>query len=911
MPQERRDEAARLMCGADAALLNVVQKALSEAAQDLLLERIRGGQSTVGVVGARDQQHGMQPIAGRDQPGATIGVFKLLERLGEGGFGEVFAAEQSAPIKRRVAVKIIKPGMDSRAVVARFEAERQALAMMDHPNIARVLDGGTTPGGRPYFVMELVRGVTIAAYCEENRLSPRERIELLIPVCQAIQHAHQKGIIHRDIKPGNVLVTILDGKAVPKVIDFGIAKAIAGGSTLTDKTIYTAFRQFIGTPAYMSPEQILQSGVDVDTRSDVYALGVLMYELLSGALPFDTEMLLREGLERMQQVVREQDPPKPSTRVLTMDAGRRTSVAAARRLQPEKVGGALRGEVDWMVMKAVEKDRNRRYQSPMEFAEDLQRYLVGEAVKASPPSGWYRARKFVRRNRVAVALATVAAAGLVATAVGTSVGLRREAAQRAVAVENERIAKENEARANEERDRAERSARLAKAAMDFLPGVLQAADPATVEGRRDVTVAEMLDRAMAAADTGADAQGSPLEPEVVLQTRVTAASLYYWQGQREKGRENAAKALDLAERTFGTDSLQAAEALGAVVSGYWFSPRHESDHAEGERLARRQIEILKKHGQQSTLEYMGARQGLGLMLHAQHRHTEALELKLEDLATLDAMLSPPGPPPRMQAVACMDIALGMTLLGRTEEALTYSQRGIEIHERLAASKPGDATHARPLTIHAGVLAELGRLDEAEAAARRSMEIHDRLRGPDHPYPQFERRALINILLEQGEFKEAKPLIARFDAIQRERKIPYGPDQLTRDAFIARRTGKHAQALMMWRLAETRAFDGPKPLYARNDPAVASAVSDWLGTLTDLGMQAEGIRKVGPIYEAIRERLVAEGHASQDNTVLRRIAAELLRAYEAVGDEPSMAAAKALREAYPGLQPAKGFAPEPK
>ncbi|MBY0261756.1 MAG: serine/threonine protein kinase, partial [Phycisphaerales bacterium] len=379
LPEDRREAAARALCD-DPALLPLLLDAVSPSGQRDLADRVTA------MLGPRRAMAAQEPAdaAAAGDANHTIGGYRILERLGEGGFGEVFAAEQGEPIRRRVAIKVVKEGMDSRQVIARFEAERQALALMDHPNIARVFDAGATPRGRPYFVMELVRGVPITHYCEENRLSPRERIALMIPVCQAIQHAHQKGIIHRDIKPGNVLVTILDGKPVPKVIDFGIAKAIAGSGTLTDKTVYTAFRQFIGTPAYMSPEQLLMSGIDVDTRSDVYALGVLMYELLSGSLPFDADSLLKEGLERMQQVVREQDPPKPSTRVMTMDAGRRTSVAAARRLQPEKLGGMLRGEVDWMVMKAVEKDRNRRYQSPAELAEDLQRFIAGDAVKASP-----------------------------------------------------------------------------------------------------------------------------------------------------------------------------------------------------------------------------------------------------------------------------------------------------------------------------------------------------------------------------------------------------------------------------------------------------------------------------------------------------------------------------------------------
>ncbi len=473
LPDSRRADAARLLCGDDASLRVKVDEALSQQAQDQLLERI--------VTHAARRPDGPPVDTSTttllDRPndsavGRTIGVYKIRERIGEGGFGEVFAAEQSEPINRRVAIKIIKPGMDSRAVVARFEAERQALAMMAHPHIANVLDAGTTPDGRPYFVMELVRGVPITEYCEENRLSPRERIELMIPVCQAIQHAHQKGIIHRDIKPGNVLVTILDGKPVPKVIDFGIAKAIAGTGRLTDKTIYTAFRQFIGTPGYMSPEQLLQSAVDVDTRSDVYALGVLMYELLSGSLPFDTDSLLKEGLERMQQVVREQDPPKPSTRVMTMDAGKRTSIAAARRLQPDKLGGVLRGEVDWMVMKAVEKDRNRRYQSPTELADDLRRFLSGEAVKASPPSGLYRARKFLRRYRGPVTLVAVAFAGLIALTVSIWWGLQASRAEevrtRAALMTAEEESKARQAAEGISRRRA--AAATLSLATEFLAG---------------------------------------------------------------------------------------------------------------------------------------------------------------------------------------------------------------------------------------------------------------------------------------------------------------------------------------------------------------------------------------------------------------------------------------------------------
>ena len=328
-----------------------------------------------------------------------VGPYKLLERIGEGGFGEVYMAEQTEPVRRKVAVKIIKPGMDSRRIVARFEAERQALAVMEHPNIARVFDAGATARGRPYFAMELVRGIAITKYCDENRLTPRERLELLVPVCKAVQHAHSKGVIHRDIKPGNVLVTLHDGVPVPKVIDFGVAKAVA--QPLTDKTLFTEFRQMVGTPAYMSPEQAEMSGLDIDTRSDVYSLGVLLYELLTGGTPFEGSKLLEAGIAEIQRIIREVEPPKPSTRLSKLGETL-TTVADRRRTEPERLGKIVRGELDWIVMKAMEKDRRRRYATADALADDLRRFLAGDPVEAAPPGRAYRVRKFVRRNRLAV-----------------------------------------------------------------------------------------------------------------------------------------------------------------------------------------------------------------------------------------------------------------------------------------------------------------------------------------------------------------------------------------------------------------------------------------------------------------------------------------------------------------------------
>jgi eukaryotic-like serine/threonine-protein kinase len=445
-------------------------------------------------------------------PGTVIGRYKLLEKLGEGGFGAVYVAEQKEPVKRRVALKIIKLGMDTKQVIARFEAERQALALMDHPNIAKVFDAGATETGRPYFVMELVRGVPITRYCDENKLPTTGRLELFMAVCQAIQHAHQKGIIHRDIKPSNILVTLHDGIPVPKVIDFGIAKATHG--ELTDKTVYTQFQQFIGTPAYISPEQAEMSGLDMDTRSDIYSLGVVLYELLVGRTPFDGRELIMSGLDEMRRVIREQEPLRPSTRLTGFTAEELTATAKHRGAEPPKLLHSLRGDLDWIVMKCLEKDRARRYETASGVSADLKRYLTNEPVVARPPSTVYRFQKFVRRHKGAAA-----AAGTVIVALMLGLGFATFALLR----ERDALVRERQAQLKqvvaEEAKKGETV--RADAVAGFMKHLLASTAPELLRQGHQRPIRELLKAADELASTGLSNA-----PAAELQLRDLMAILY-------------------------------------------------------------------------------------------------------------------------------------------------------------------------------------------------------------------------------------------------------------------------------------------------------------------------------------------------------------------------------------------------
>ena len=556
-------------CAGDAALRARVE-ALITSDRDVGTEFMPAGADAVTVHNA--------VLA--EQPGEVIGHYKLLQQIGEGGFGTVWMAEQQQPVRRRVALKIIKAGMDTRQVVARFEQERQALAMMDHPNIAQVFDAGCTITGRPYFVMELVKGIPVTRFCDEQKLGTRARLALFSDICSAINHAHQKGIIHRDIKPSNIMVTLHGEKPVPKVIDFGIAKATQ--APLTDKTLFTRFEQFIGTPAYMSPEQAAISGLDIDTRSDLYALGILLYELLTGRPPFDPKTLLHAGYEEMRRIIREVDPPKPSVRLSTIVGEERTAFAGARQITPGHVAKLIAPDLDWIVMKAIEKDRTRRYETANAFALDIAHFLADEPVSASPPGARYLLKKFAHRHRVALRVTAAITLLLVAaTVVSTLLAIRATNAERDLEKQFELAKKQRDAIA------------LARNDLGEVLRVLIGTPPNPDTGRKtdDVTLALLRDRvAVMEGILARMEKRNTLRDTDTLWVMGSLASLLEAAGEQERAvklREDAARiTLDF----LGAENPDALGAKARLAASYEKAERLN----EAARLREELLPVLEK-----------------------------------------------------------------------------------------------------------------------------------------------------------------------------------------------------------------------------------------------------------------------------------------------------------------------------
>jgi len=560
------------------------------------------------------------PPPATERPGSMIGPYKLLQEIGEGGFGTVFMAEQRAPILRRVALKVVKQGMDTRNVVARFEAERQALAMMDHPNIAKVFDAGTTPSGRPYFVMELVKGVPVTRFCNEQKFDTGQRLELFLDICSAINHAHQKGIIHRDLKPGNILVSLHGDRAVPKIIDFGIAKATQ--QPLTEKTLFTRFEQMVGTPLYMSPEQAASSGQDVDTRTDIYALGVLLYELLVGKPPFDGSTLLAAGYDEMRRIIRDEDPPRPSTRVSTLADNERSVVATTHRTDVERLGRLIRGDLDWIIMKAIEKDRTRRYETANGFALDIRRYLHEEPVRATPPSTGYKLRKFVRRNRAACGAAAAVLGALLLGAAGTTWGMLRE---REAAARAEEAARD----ADSERRRAETELARASEIKGLLVALLHSAGP-EVAGGADTRLLEGLLHG-AAERLERDEVEDPL---VAAELHDVIGDVYSSLGKFREAENHFNQALELYAEHEGPQSTSSLSVRGSLGLLYNRTGRQQ----EAEAIFRHNMTAFG--GEKNRLR---SQTNLAFTLLSQQRYPEARDILIETLERKEPLLGESDP----------------------------------------------------------------------------------------------------------------------------------------------------------------------------------------------------------------------------------------------------------------------------
>jgi serine/threonine protein kinase len=858
-------------CGSDTALRKRVEAMVSVAEGDRFLSEptrenassavTESGFSSASAASAAATM--VAPI--REGPGTRIGPYKLLQLIGEGGFGSVFMAEQEKPVVRKVALKIIKLGMDTRQVVARFEQERQALAIMDHPHIARVLDAGATETGRPYFVMELVKGDPIVGYCDKNNLSIEDRLDLFAQVCNAVQHAHTKGIIHRDLKPSNVLVSTQDGKPHTKVIDFGIAKATA--SKLTEKTLFTEHRQLIGTPEYMSPEQA-EGSLDIDTRTDVYSLGVLLYELLTGTTPFSSEELRSAAFAEIQRIIREVDPPKPSTR-LSSNTSTLASIAAKRHTEPRRLGTLVRGELDWIVMKALEKDRQRRYETANSLAMDIRRYLSGEAVNAAPPSTSYRFKKFVKRNRVMVSAGSAVAMALVLGMVAFAWQFKVASDQRDLAIQAQQAEAEQrkaadaaraeavtqQTEAQKQEAEAKNQAAIASAVVKFQSDMLAAVDPmnlpkdpASGEPLKDkVTVVQALEAALRAIE-GGSLKDSPL---VEAGVRTTIGDTFVALGRYEDALPVLRRALEIRKANYPEGSLEIAQSLDRLADPLSLL----SNLKEAERLLREALAMRRRALPASDPSVGMAMNNLAQTLHLQGNYEEAESILRESVAIQEQAST--SSDKAGLARTYDNLAKTLTKINKLDEAEQFMRKALQT--RLAAFPAGHPEIALGQNNLATMLVSAKKYGEAEQLYRESLAIRRATLPAQHPDIASTLTSLGSALRNQDKLAEAEPVYRESLAIRRA-TLPRGHESIA--------TSLNGLGLL---LKDLNKLDEAEPLYREalairretlpaGHPSIALSLNNLAALLKDQGKLAEA----EPMYRealAIRREALPPGHPS--------------------------------------------------
>jgi serine/threonine protein kinase/tetratricopeptide (TPR) repeat protein len=762
--------------------------------------------------------------------GRTLGHYQIRALLGAGGMGEVWLAEQREPVRRRVALKVVKAGMNTREVIARFESERQALALMDHPAIAKVFDAGSTPEGAPYFVMEYVAGVPITAYCDRHRLSTRARLELFMHVCDGVQHAHQKAIIHRDLKPSNILVTEMHGRVAPKIIDFGVAKALT--LKLTAVTMFTRVGALLGTPEYMSPEQALSSGEDIDTRTDVYSLGIILYELLAGVPPIE---LRKIAFEEFLRRLREQEPPRPSTRIRTQEPTTVSELAHNRQREPQALLKELRGDLDSIALKAIEKDRSRRYSSPSDLAADIGRYLNNQAVLAVPPSAPYRARKFARRHRTA--LVTTAAFMLVLI-LAAGVSIRQGI------------------RANREATVAQREAAAAQAINDFLQNDLLAqASAVTQSGPSakldpDLKVRTALDRA-AARITGRFEQ----QPEIEAAIRDTIGQAYIDLGLYPEARTQLERALDLHRRVLGTENAKTLKTMTRLGRTVYL----QGKYAEAEALAVQAVAIQRRVLGSEHPDTLASMNNLGNVYGDEGKYAQGEALHSQALEIRRRVWGSEHP----DTLASMNnLARVYLQQGKLAQAEVLNSQTLEIRRRVLG--PEHPYTVGSMNNLAFVYLEQGKLAQAEVLLRETLEIRRRVLGPEHHDTLGATNNLALVYLYEGKYVQAEALFGQTLEIKRRVLGSEHPDTLNSTHNLARvyaAQGKYVQAetLLSQALEIRRRVLGPE------NPDTLSSMNSLADVHAARGNYAQAEALLGQTLE-VRRRVLGPDHPNTLNTL---------------------------------------------